>query len=330
MSNYTWSYIQQNPQEVKRLLGISCEQLEQLIEQGKILHQIKQEKREQKKVRIIKAGGGKPAKLLTEEQIVLTLVYLRHHVTFQVLGLLFQVSESTAHNLFNYWQDLFRESLPASLLEQVKKFPENETELQEKLQQYELIVDSEEQDRERPSEYQAQKSYYSGKQKSHTFKNQFIVLPSGKDIVDVVVGCSRPVSDINLCRERLKLFHPQQKLTGDKAYVGESQISTPKKKPKQGELTVEQKEKNKTISSQRIFVEHVIRVVKIFKVGQERFRLNKDRYGAVLLTICGLVRLRKGSLILEIVKAANSSKTIDVIKHHSFGLDWSLATSNLP
>ena len=78
---------------------------------------------------------------------------------------------------------------------------------------------------------------------------------------------------------------------------------------------------HRNLSSNRIFIEHLIRIVKIFKVSQERFRLNKNRYVSVLLTICGLVRLRKGSLILEIVKAANSSKTIDVIKHHSFGID---------
>ena len=73
-------------------------------------------------------------------------------------------------------------------------------------------------------------------------------------------------------------------------------------------------------------MEHLIRVVKIFKAGQSRFRLKKDRYASVLLTICGLVRLRKGSLILEIVKAASSEKTIEVIKHHSFGLDFPLVT----
>ncbi len=81
------------------------------------------------------------------------------------------------------------------------------------------------------------------------------------------------------------------------------------------------------ISSQRIFVEHLIRVVKIFKASQERFRLRKDRYASVLLTICGLVRLRKSSLILKIVKTANLAKTIEVIKHHSFGLDLPLVTS---
>lgn len=69
-------------------------------------------------------------------------------------------------------------------------------------------------------------------------------------------------------------------------------FKTPAKKNKQRELTKKQKEQNRNLSSQRIFVEHLIRVVKIFKVSQERFRLKKDRSNSILLTICGLVRLR--------------------------------------
>ena len=49
MNNYTWDYIQKHPQETKRLLGIDYEQLEKLLEQGKLLHQRKQEEIEQKK-----------------------------------------------------------------------------------------------------------------------------------------------------------------------------------------------------------------------------------------------------------------------------------------
>ena len=52
------------------------------------------------------------------------LVYLRQNVSFQFLGLLFQVSESTAYKLFNYWQKIFQEELLPSLLEQVKNSPE--------------------------------------------------------------------------------------------------------------------------------------------------------------------------------------------------------------
>ena len=318
MENYTWDYIQKHPKETKRLLGINYEQLRQLIEQGKLLNRMKQEEVEKNKIRIIKAGGGNNPKLSEEEQIILMLIYLRHHLSFQILGLLFQVSESTAHNLFNYWQKLFQENLPPSLLEQVKKSPEEMETILNTLTDCELIVDSAEQVIERPLDYQAQKKYYSGKQKRHTFKNQFIVLPKGREIVDVVVGKPGLMSDIKICRQTLNKFNSQQVFCGDKAYVGEAQIIIPVKKPKNEELTPKQKEENKVLSSERVFVEHLIRVVKIFKVIQERFRLHKNRYNSVILTVCGLVRLRIGSLILKVIESDKSGQVIDVVISHSF------------
>ena len=115
------SYIQNNPQETQRLVGIKYEQLEQIIKQAVALHTQKQKDIEAKKIRIINKGGGRKVKLSNEEQIILTLIYLRHLTTFQLLGIQFGVSESTANDTFNYWLPLLQELLPSSLLEQVKK-----------------------------------------------------------------------------------------------------------------------------------------------------------------------------------------------------------------
>ena len=115
------SYIQNNPQETQRLLAVKYEQLEQLIKQANALHIEKQQNREAKKIRIINKGGGRKVKLSNEEQILLTLIYLRHLTTFQLLGLQFGVSESTANDTFNYWFPLLQDLMPSSLLEQVKK-----------------------------------------------------------------------------------------------------------------------------------------------------------------------------------------------------------------
>ena len=58
------------------------------------------------------------------------------------------------------------------------------------------------------------------------------------------------------------------------------------------------KKENQKKAQKRIFVEHVIRLIKIFKVPRERFRLKESNYEKVILTICGLVRLRIGALML--------------------------------
>jgi len=183
-------YIEKHPSEVQRLVGLQPDRLNQLIENLLILHNQKMAEIEKQKIRIITKGGGRKAKLSPEEQIILTLIYLRHLTTFQLLGVQFGVSESTANDTFNYWFPLLRELLPSSILEQVKKKESDWEIVKEILTEYELIVDSSEQSRERPTDYELQEEYYSGKQKSHTFKNQFITLPKGKDFVDVVAGNS--------------------------------------------------------------------------------------------------------------------------------------------
>lgn len=293
-------YIENNPKETKRLIGIDYEKLQQLFTQAEALHYEKQAEIEADKFRLNSKGAGCKPKLSLREQMLLTLVYLSQLHTFQYLGVQFGVSESTANNIFHYWLDIFTELLPASLLEQVKKKSGEFEWVLEILTQYSLTVDSTEQPIERPSDREEQEKFFSGKQKNHTRKNQFIVLPKGEDIVDVKVGDPGPTSDINQFRESLTKFAHSQKFKGDKAYIGEEQIDTPHKKPKNQKLTLSQKQENKEFSANRVFVEHVIRLIKLFRVAQERFRLNREIYEQVILTVCGLARLRIGALVLSV------------------------------
>ena len=122
MSNIV-EYIHNNPEESQRLLGLHYEQVKQLIEKAIELHNNKKELAESKKVRLILGGGGRKQKLTPESQIILTLTYLRHLTTFQLLGIQFGVSETTANDTFNHWFPLLGELLPPSLISQVKKTP---------------------------------------------------------------------------------------------------------------------------------------------------------------------------------------------------------------
>ena len=114
-------HIEANPQETKRLIGLDYPELKVLLYNAEQLHQKKQALLESQKIRIISSGGGRKPKLSLQEQIILTLVYLRHLTTFQLLGIQFGVSESTANDTFNYWLPILKELLPSSLIEQVKK-----------------------------------------------------------------------------------------------------------------------------------------------------------------------------------------------------------------
>lgn len=103
---------------------------------------------------------------------------------------------------------------------------------------------------------------------------------------------------MNILRKQQDKFDEKQKFQGDKAYEGVERTTTPKKKPKKKEMPPKIKEENQEKAKNRIFVEQVIRLIKIFGVARERFRLKDDNYEKVILTICGLVRLRIGSFVL--------------------------------
>jgi hypothetical protein len=79
--NRILEHIENHPQETQRLVGLSFEQLQQLLSKAIELHNQKLELAEAKKVRIILGGGGRKPKLSPTEQILLTLTYLRHLTT---------------------------------------------------------------------------------------------------------------------------------------------------------------------------------------------------------------------------------------------------------
>ncbi len=112
------------------------------------------------------------------------------------------------------------------------------------------------------------------------------------------MGKRGPESDVNLLIKQQKKFDKKQKFQGDKGYQGAERTTIPKKKPRKQELPLEIKEDNKKKSQKRIFLEHVIRLIKIFILARERFRLKDSNYEKVILTICGLVRLRIGAFVL--------------------------------
>jgi hypothetical protein len=292
------NYIHKYPHRSKRILGISYQQFRKLVQQATLRQSQESQRIEQTKMRVNAPGGGRKPILSTESEIGLCLFYLRHLPTFEILGLQFGISKTSANDLFHYWLRILREILPASLLEQVNNQVSDREVVQELLTEFELLVDSSEQHRQRPGEYQEQKKFYSGKKKKHTFKNQFIILPQAQDIVDVIAGKTGSSSDINLLREQQKKFAAQQQFKGDKAYIGEENVATPHKKPKNRELSETQKQENQVFSSSRILIEHMIRLVKVFQVAAQRFRLRPQTYQQVILTVCGLIRLRIGALVL--------------------------------
>ena len=63
-------------------------------------------------------------------------------------------------------------------------------------------------------------------------------------------------------------------------------IIQPKKKPKGQELTVEEKENNRAISSIRIRVEHAIAGIKRYRIVKDKLRNYKKGFSDIVINIC--------------------------------------------
>jgi len=81
-------------------------------------------------------------------------------------------------------------------------------------------------------------------------------------------------------------------VVGDKGYQGiyglHENSLTPYKKPKGGKLTSEQKAFNRALSKFRVFIEHVNRRIKRFKMFQGRYRNKQLKHHKRISLICGI------------------------------------------
>ncbi|MGG6269172.1 transposase family protein [Leptolyngbya sp. AN03gr2] len=224
-------YIQTFPHRSRSLLGIEYEQLLPLITYLRQLEADHQAEQNARKIRVNAAGAGRPSALSAETEILLCLYYLRHYPTYEILGLTFEVSASQAHAVVYYWVQFLRQALPASLCEEFEDCEAAWAVITEMLVEWELIVDSTEQVRQRPGDLELQKQHYSGKKKQTTYEQSVIGLPDGSDIVDVTVAHPGPSADVTLFRQQQSQFQQMQTFAGDKAYQGADRTRTPHKKP---------------------------------------------------------------------------------------------------
>src|ERR1044071_9251845 len=131
-------------------------------------------------------GGGRRRRLQPYQEVLLTLVYLRHNTAHAIVGELFGVSADTSENTFHEVVAVLRDVCPAPRWEAEKQWKRAEPTWQPDAVDR-VLIDSFETPVPRPSEPQAQQRRYSGKKKRHTLKTQVVTDPQGV-ILDVNAG----------------------------------------------------------------------------------------------------------------------------------------------
>lgn len=234
------------------------------------------------KERVRKLGGGRESKIETiEEKLFYVLFYLKTYPTFDMASFYVGFARSKAHKWAHILFPILEQTMKRKFVLPQRKISSREE--FEKLypEVKEVFTDGIERSIERSKNKKKQNKTYSGKKKTHTRKS-IVVSDRKRRILVVTKQKSGRRHDKRLADKQSIFEHIPKDVSimADTAFVGEekahSLIYIPKKKPRGRELTLDEKEMNKLISSYRVIVEHAIGGMKRLKCMSEKLRNRKS------------------------------------------------------
>lgn len=241
-------------------------------------------------------GAGRNAHLQQlEDKLLFILFYFRQYPTQEAQGFFFGMSQAQANEWIHRLSGLLNQALGYEM-----QLPERRAANLEAVlsicPSLEFIIDGTERPINRPKDKEEQKEYYSGKKKQHTVKNNLITERGGK-VVYLSGTYAGKRHDKKIADIEGYCFPPGSKLLQDTGFQGYQPagvtIVQPKKKPRGGELTSDEKLLNRAISSLRVEVEHQIGGVKRCQILVQKFRNRVTGFvDEVMETACGLHNFR--------------------------------------
>jgi hypothetical protein len=285
------------PSIFRNLTGITGAVFDRLLEQLRPAFATHRRQRLDRPDRQRAFGGGDDFDLPPDDQFLLTIFWLRHYPTQEVLGYLFGVSDSTAKRAIDRClplleaagQDTMRMPDPG------RGRRKNLSTLLKDTPDVAVISDTFEQPVQRPRT--RQKRFYSGKKKRHTLKSQVAVDEETGTIVDVADSVPGPMADIEVLKQS-KLLRRLAKGVGglgDLAYVGIAALhpqglgAAPRRKPRGQKRSLADRRYNKAFSRRRIVVEHGIGRLRRFGALAQTDRHFRQGHTARVRAVAGLV-----------------------------------------
>ena len=228
-----------------------------------------------------------------EDKLLFIVVYLRKATTQDIFGEVFKMSQPVA----NKWIHILHPCLNQALAAVGEMPARNVQELQLAPEKGQLFFqDGTERPIQRPKDPEIQAVFYSGKKKRYCIKNNVLVNRQAK-ITLLTPTCEGKKHDKKIADETSLALPEGSILAQDTGFQGYALANVtmiqPMKKPRGKELTPEQKESNRRISSLRIRVEHAIGGVKRYRIVKDQLRVRKDDFrDRVMETCCGLHNFR--------------------------------------
>jgi hypothetical protein len=244
-----------------------------------------------------RAGAGrKPALRTMADKLLFILYYFKAYPLQEILAFEFGMSQGQACDWIAILSPVLLQAL--GTLEQL---PERESaQLATKLAEEgetTLGIDGTERRIQRPKNQEKQRTYYSGKKKAHTVKNNVVVGLESRRVQYLSKTYEGKKHDKKICDEEQLTFPPDISLYKDTGFQGYEpsgvQTYQPKKKPRGKDLSDEDREQNRLISKVRIIAEHVISGIKRCRILKDVFRNTRAGFADLVIMIaCGLHNFR--------------------------------------
>jgi len=248
-----------------------------------------------------KPGGGRKGELRTMyDKLFSILFYFKCYPTFDLMGFVFDMNRSNACRNVHKFTPLLERALGEAMVLPKRKIRTTEELFEMFPEVRDLIIDATERPIQRPKDKDKQKKNYSGKKKRHTKKNT-IVAGEDKEIRYLGPTVEGKKHDYGSFKDEFPTEPPgkpppdDRRFWTDLGYKGIEKdypwlnVIQPRKRPRGGNLTEDEKIVNKLISGVRVKVEHAIGGVKRFEIVSNVFRNRCDEFDDKAMVIsCGL------------------------------------------
>jgi hypothetical protein len=280
---------------LRAMTGLNRKAFENLLETFEEVYNKEEEAEAEKRPRQRKRGGGRKARLESmAEKLFYILFYFKCYPTFDLASALFDFDRSQAHRWTHKLQAILEKTLGEKQVLPLRQINSIEEFLEKFPMVKKVIVDGTERPISRPKDEVKQRENYSGKKKRHTRKN-VIASDQGKKILVLTATKKGKTHDKKIQEEEDFILGIPEKIEvlADSGFQGLQKeyenIHLPKKKPRGGELTKEEKAKNTELAKERVVVENAIGGVKRYNAVSDIYR-NRicDFDDKLMLTACGL------------------------------------------
>jgi hypothetical protein len=260
------------------------------------LHEIKRLSNKKDRERSI--GAGRHFKLDVKNRFLMLLVYYRLYITYTLAGFLFDLDQSNVCRDIQKIEMLIRQCVPIpQKIYPITKRLRTTQEIEKYFPDFIAFIDSTEQQIPRPKNNTRRKMYFSGKKKRHTVKSQLMVNNYG--IILHKLGHKRGKRhDYGIYKNNHPATPKDVANVFDLGYLGvekdyPNQISSlPKRKKRDVNLSIEEKEYNQGHAKKRIVIEHTICRMKKYRIMGDVFRNRLRNYNRVSDIVSGLVNYR--------------------------------------